>query len=132
MINYSPNLPMNWVFPPPLEVGELSCGSNLIANAVAEIRLLTQAPVEMIYSTVFASCAQVLQGVADVESPFGKTIPLSLYILILGGSGERKSTVENLASKGIKKFCKEQRAMHKGELKRYKIKLEIHKKKLDV
>jgi hypothetical protein len=46
--------------------------------------------------------------------------------LIIAESGERKSTVENLLTKGIKSFNKDSIQKHQENLNEYKIKQEVY------
>lgn len=75
---------------------------GLINYCVGEIARNIQAPSELINATALAAMATALQGVIDVESPDGRVIPTSLYILIRGLSGERKSAVYNKLFKQLK------------------------------
>ena len=49
--------------------------------------------------------------------------------LTIAGSGERKSSVENLLTKGIKSFQKVELEKYQRKFNEYKIKLEVHEKK---
>jgi len=84
----------------------------------------------MVYMTAISSVSQASQGTLNVEMPTGKVCPVSLMTLTIAESGSRKSSVENLLSKGIKRFQKDTFKNHKIKLKRYKAKLEIYEKKV--
>ena len=103
--------------------------STLITNAFQEAKIITQAPDPMVYLASISAASIALQGVINVELPIGKVCPVSLSTLTIAESGERKSSVENLLTKGIKLFQKQALKCYQEELKRYKAKLEIHNKK---
>ena len=103
--------------------------SSLITNVFQEAKVITQAPDPMVYLASISAASIALQGLINVELPIGKVCPVSLSTLIIAESGERKSSVENILTKGIKLFQKRALKSYKEELKRYKTKLEIHEKK---
>jgi hypothetical protein len=61
----------------------------------------TQAPVALVAQSVIANWSLVAQGHADVETVGGKFKPLSLYILSIAKSGERKSASDSYASEAV-------------------------------
>lgn len=117
-------------FPSYLEFFPMVSKSSLITSAFQEAKAITQAPDPMVYMTAISSVSQALQGAINVQMPTGKVCPVSLMTLTIAESGSRKSSVENLLSKGIKRFQKDNLKNHKIKLKRYKAKLEIYEKKV--
>ncbi|MCW8334227.1 DUF3987 domain-containing protein, partial [Vibrio paucivorans] len=66
---------------------------------------LTQTPRAMNLSAILAASSTSLQGLVDVENPLtGKAGPISLNLLTVAGSGERKSSLESKVIKGLKRF----------------------------
>jgi hypothetical protein len=102
-------------------------GNSLLNRAVHEGCLITQAPTPLVYFTALGSASLALQGLIDVELPIKKICPVSIMGLTIAGSGERKSTVENLFTKGVKAFEKEKNESYKKEENKYLLKLELHK-----
>lgn len=121
---------MLYQFPTSSEVFPLVSPSSLITKAYMEAKLITQAPDSMIYMTAISSVSLALQGVIDVEIPTGKVSPVSLMGLTIAESGERKSSVENLFTKGIKSFQKENIECYQTQFREYQIQLELHEKKV--
>lgn len=70
------------------------------AEAVATV---TEAPVAMCAASVLASAALAAQGHRDATTLIG-TAPASLFLLTVAESGERKSTADRLAMKGVRDF----------------------------
>lgn len=68
-----------------------------IKEAIADIDRIIQAPVSLIAASVLASVNLAAQAHADVYTPDGRQIPLSLFFLTEALSGERKSTVDGIA-----------------------------------
>jgi hypothetical protein len=70
------------------------------AEAIAHA---TEAPVAMCAASVLASAALAAQGHRDAETLNG-TAPASLFLLTVAESGERKSTADRLAMRGVRDF----------------------------
>lgn len=79
---------------------------EMIWEAIKEAAIITQAPGRLITSVVKPVCATVSQGLYVVESPVGSIHPLIINSLIAAPSGERKTTVEKLFTRGITVFVK--------------------------
>ena len=76
------------------------------AEAIARA---TEAPVAMCAASVLAAASLATQGHRDVETLNG-TAPASLFLLTIAKSGERKSTADRLAMRGVRDFERELRA----------------------
>ena len=70
------------------------------AEAIARA---TEAPVAMCAASVLASASLATQGHRDVETLNG-TAPASAFLLTIAESGERKSTADRLAMRGVRQF----------------------------
>lgn len=97
-----------------------------LAAAARTIHSLTPAPLAMCASSVLANANACVQGLCDV-SVFNKRseshdhgIPLSMNIIIVGGSGEGKGRVDAYTVKPIKDFVNDTRRRSQLELRRYK------------
>ena len=96
----------NWNRAPAPDVEELkpdrlpypvdSLGGTL-GSAARAIAAKVQCPVEMAAQSVLAVASLAVQAVADVRMPYGQTRPLSLYVLTVAASGDRKSTADQEA-----------------------------------
>jgi hypothetical protein len=101
-------------------------GASLIANAFHEVKAITQAPDPLIYSAILGSVSVASQGSINVELPIDKVVPAPLMMLMIADSGERKSTVQNLLTKGMKLFQQNNLKGYQKKLNEYKIRLELH------
>lgn len=76
----------------------------LLAAAVNEAEKNVQAPRALIFSGALTAISLVCQGLIDVCKPTGQCVPTSLMLLTIAGSGERKSTAENVFLGPIREF----------------------------
>ena len=97
----------------------------ILGHALEDLSSLSGAPRSMCLAALLAAMCIASQYNISVQSPTGAIFVVSLYILILGESGLRKSTVFNLAMKAIierdSKFIK----LHAIKLKEYKADIDI-------
>src|SRR3954470_7730309 len=95
---FTPEPPRSLVrdLPPPDPFPVDALGPLLTAAALG-IHDKTQAPVAICGSSVLAAAALAAQAHADVELPTGQRKPLSLFLVSVAASGERKSTVDGEA-----------------------------------
>ncbi len=64
----------------------------------------SQAPIELVVSVLLTVIALVCQYLIDVRRPWGSAGPTSLIIFTIALSGERKSTVERIATDVLRAF----------------------------
>ncbi|TVP12294.1 YfjI family protein [Shewanella sp. KCT] len=103
--------------------------SSLLARAIDESRQITKAPDGMILLTALSAIATALQGLIDVETPVGQNCPVSLMALTIAESGERKSTVQNLFTEGMKEHQKNREQQFQQALIKYEVELEAYKER---
>ncbi|MCR9061805.1 MAG: YfjI family protein [Rhodobacteraceae bacterium] len=72
-----------------------------LRSPVLAIQEHTQAPLALCAQAVIGAVALVSQAHCNVELPSGQVKPLSLFLLTIAGSGERKSGVDALALQAI-------------------------------
>ena len=73
-------------------------------EAVARETLrIVQAPEALVGASFLAAASMAVQGIANVELD-GRKYPLSLYLLTIGESGERKTTVDAIAGAPLREF----------------------------
>lgn len=87
----------------------------LIAGAVDEAEGNIQAPRALVYSAALTAMATAVQGFIDVCKPNGQIIPVSLMLLTVANSGERKSTAENVFMRGVRRFQDERDLIYQRE-----------------
>jgi putative DNA primase/helicase len=86
---------------------------TVIREAVLEVQQITQAPMALPASAAICAMATASQGLIDVSRAEQLSGPASLFFLVLGDSGERKSTVDAFFSRPLREF--QQRATEKGK-----------------
>ncbi|MCG9042137.1 YfjI family protein [Laribacter hongkongensis] len=77
---------------------------TLLFDAVTEVSNQTQAPIELIAGAALAASATACQHMANVRLPFDKVCPISIGVITIAESGERKSTVDSFFIKPIREF----------------------------
>jgi hypothetical protein len=75
----------------PYPVGALG---DVIANAVTGTQDIIQCPLEICAQSALSHAALAVQAHADVVLPTGHARPLSLFLLSVAGSGDRKSAAD--------------------------------------
>lgn len=68
----------------------------LIGAAIDEAQNNIQAPLPLILFSALTAISVSTQGLFDVRKPNGQCVPVSLMLLSIANSGERKSTAENI------------------------------------
>lgn len=99
----------------------------ILAEATYELAQTLQAPVGMIISTVLGAASLAVQDKIDVERPNGGASPVSLNLLVIAGSGERKSAVFREVFKPFFDLDAAQRSQHELDVKRYEREMEVWK-----
>ena len=89
----------------------------LVRDAVEEVLGATQAPEALVACCALGVLSSVGQGLVNVARDAVLQGPVNLYVLTLAVSGERKTTVDNLLTAGLRQWEQEQREawapMHK-------------------
>lgn len=88
----------------------------------------TQAPPPMIVSLLLTALALAAQGAYDVRGRKNSSpTPVSLFILILASSGERKSTLDKLIMRVFRKENRRLLKEYEQECQRYQVETEVWK-----
>ncbi len=85
-------------------------------RAAYEISQETGAPVASVVSALLAAISLVCQGKIKIKKRHNLISNVTLWFIIVLGSGERKSTVVNLVFKAIEGFMAEQDEIHRSKL----------------
>ena len=93
----------------------------VMAAAVEAISSKIQVGIEMAVQSVMGAAALATQGYADVRLPHGQVRPISLYLCSIAETGERKTTSDNEAQKGIFEFVKDRRELEDAEREAWKV-----------
>lgn len=88
----------------------------LLKELVIEVAETTQAPLELVLASALTVLSLLCQPLIDVKRPGGMVGPVSLMIILIADSGERKTTVENIFLAPIRAYIKQSTAKHKKEL----------------
>lgn len=91
-------------------------GLDLLRNAIFEAENNIQAPIEIIAATAVAAMSLAIQGRYEVVTPDGRSIPCSLYLMVIAAPGERKSAVAKTFMKAFKNVQKEYSLIYKEKL----------------
>src|SRR6478735_5885412 len=69
----------------------------ILSAATGAVARKVQVPLSIAAQSVLATASLAAQAHADVLLPFGQTRPLSLYLVTIAASGDRKSSSDNEA-----------------------------------
>ncbi|PWK31155.1 YfjI family protein [Pseudomonas sp. OV226] len=97
----------------------------IIGGAVDEAERNIMAPRALIYSAALPAMANAVQGLIDVCKPNGQIGPVSIMVLTVANSGERKSTAENVFMGGVRRFQDEMDVIYQSELSDWRAKQSI-------
>lgn len=106
----------------------------ILGEAVRQAHHNYQAPYRLCLMGGLAALSSAAQALADVVMPYGATVPLSLSLVGIASSGERKSTVERRFMKEIRAIDDHQEQEHTDNMADYKVKLlewKLRKKQLE-
>ena len=103
---------------------------TLLLNAVIDVQEITKAAIPLIAASALGAAATACQGLADVQRPSIPTpIPISLNLLTIAESGDRKSASDSFFFTPIFEFESAQRATYQESLKNYTAELAVWKAK---
>lgn len=92
----------------------------VLGPAVAAISDGVQAPPSLAAGSVLAAAAVACQPLADVCMPHGQRAPLSLFMVTVAGSGDRKSACDAVASAPIEERRRQDARDHAQALAEFK------------
>lgn len=98
--------------PEPYPVAELG---PILQPAAASLRRVIQAPDAVCGASVLAAASLAAQALADLDND-GRTVPLSLWMLTVAESGERKSAVDAEAMRAAREYEKALAKSHETAL----------------
>lgn len=93
---------------PMASLGSLRAPAEAIARAV-------QVPDAIAAQAVLAAASLATQAYANVEMPYGGRSPMSLFLMSICESGDRKTSTDAIASGGIKNFENDLRRVYAEE-----------------
>lgn len=89
---------------------------ELIRQAVEEVQTFVQAPIEMVAASALTALSVAGQQLADVRRDNGLCGPVSLYLLTVAESGERKSSVDGHFMQAIREQERAAREAATGDI----------------
>lgn len=107
---------MNMLPLPPYPMDAFHC---LTRNAARDVQATIKAPDALIASSFLTAMSIACQSEVDVELPSGQIRPVSLNILTIADSGERKTSTDMLVAAPIYAHDKAVAASYKVEMARY-------------
>lgn len=116
----------DWTDPLPLtiRVGSqpypLDALPDKIQAAVAEVQSFTKAPIPLVGSCALGAVSLATQAHIDVKRAEGLVGPISIYLLTIADSGERKTTCDEFFARGIRDYQQRATEKLKPELDRYR------------
>lgn len=108
--------------PYPLKAFPLS-----IRQPVQEVLQLTQAPDALVAMSFLMTMSASAQGLYDVRLPTDQLRPVSVNLLVIAPSGERKTGVDSMVSAPIQEFDAARIRKHEADMKQYKAKMGVWK-----
>ncbi len=91
----------------------------LIKNAICEAHEVTKAPIALIAASALGAISLACQNRIDVIRPGNHRGPVSLFVLTIAESGERKSTVDKLLLKPLRAKEEKLENIHNREYQIY-------------
>jgi putative DNA primase/helicase len=104
---------------PPGEPYPVAALGAVLGNAALAIHEVVKAPLAMCCQSVLAAASLAAQAHYDIKLPWGERKPLSLFLLTVGESGERKSGVDDLVLGAAKAQEREDMATYAEAQKDY-------------
>jgi len=92
---------------PPEQPFPVEALPELIREAVQEVQDYTQAPTALVAASALTAVSIAVQGLADVEINWMMRRPISLFLLTIAESGERKTTCDRYFTKPLREFERE-------------------------
>ncbi len=89
-------------------------------NAIREIARNVKAPVDLVASSVLSAMSAVTQAQVKVSLPIGgQSKPVSLFMLVVAVSGDRKTTVDNLVFRPVRQYDDQLLGEYERAMRRY-------------
>lgn len=97
---------------------------GIIGAAVREVVAIVKCPAALAANSALSVLATTCQGVANIQPHSGlRPSPLSLYTLVIGESGERKTSADNFFARVLNQWCEAKAQELEPDLKAYKAEL---------
>ena len=104
---------------PPGEAYPVDALGEVLGGAARALHDVVKAPLALCCQSVLAAASLATQAHFDVLLPWGQRKPLSLFLLTVGESGERKSAVDDVVLGAAKAHEKAAMAAYREDMERY-------------
>jgi hypothetical protein len=108
------------MMPPAIAAYPLGAFHSLISDAAQEVARNVQVPDAMVGMSMLTAMSVTCQGLIDVRLPPGMVRPVSLYLMAVANSGDRKTGVDNVVAAPIHALDEEWGKSYEGALAAYK------------
>lgn len=105
---------------PPAEPYPVDALGDILGGAAKVLNDSVKAPMAMCCQSVLAAASLAAQAHYDIKLPWGERKPLSLFLLTVGESGERKSGIDDLVLGAAKEQERADMNVYAQEQERYK------------
>lgn len=95
-----------------------------IRLAIEEVQAFVKAPFPLVASSAIGALSLAAQGLINVQRAEKLISPVSLFLLTIADSGERKTTCDVFFTKVMREYEQEQAEAMKPELERYQAELD--------
>ena len=92
---------------------------DTIRAAVEEVQGFTMAPMALVASSALGALSLAIQGCVDMKRAEKLSGPVSLFVLTIADSGERKSTCDQFFTTEIRQYQKQQAELAKPQIEAY-------------
>lgn len=97
----------------------IECFPSVVADAIYEALEYYHTPDSLTGSSVLANLSAIVQGLVDVARDPNLVGPVSLSLLTIADSGERKSTIDKHFANGIRVYEKNMQQAYDEQIKTY-------------
>lgn len=116
---------------PPADPYPVAALGDVLGDAARALHETVKAPLALCCQSVLAAASLAAQAHYDVLLPWGKARPLSLFLLTVGESGERKSGVDDVVLGAAKKQERTDMEGYQSDLGAYELELDSWKQAVD-
>lgn len=114
--------PLRAPFPSPMPYPVDALG-KVLGEAAKALHETVQAPITLCCQSVLASAALATQAHFDVLLPWGQRKPLSLFLLTVAESGERKTGIDDMVLGAVRVQERQDMECYALEVKKYEVEL---------
>lgn len=122
---FSSKVLLDWQLPPDVDGDYPPRMSPVFEKVIDEIESNIMAPRGLIIMNILTTMAISAQGRFDVRMPGGPTVPVSLMLMAIAESGERKTAIEKVLLRPIREYQAERDREFDEKIKGWRVKSEV-------